>query len=244
MTLATGPDHERWEDASAAYLLGALPPGEAEGYAAHLAVCAACRAELEDLEPAAAALPASVPPVPVPAAVGERVMAEVRREAQLLAAAGDAADRAPGRRRPRARRAWWRWPVPALAAAALLVGLAVGLGAAGVIGSSDSEHTVEMAATGAARDAHARLIMDGDRAELVADHLPAPSGGRVYQIWLKPRGGAPRPTQSLFVPRSDGHATVAVPRSAANMEAVLVTAEPDGGSPAPTSAPVLSASLS
>jgi anti-sigma-K factor RskA len=169
-------------------------------------------------------------------------MAEVRREAQLLAAAGDAADRAPARR-SRSRRAWWRWPVPALAAAALLVGLAVGLGATGVIGPGPKEKTVELAATGPAAGAHVRLVMKGDRNELVADHLPPPSGGKVYQVWLKPRGRAPEPTQSLFVPRADGHATVSVPADAADMEAVLVTAEPGGGSPAPTSPPVLSAEM-
>jgi hypothetical protein len=176
----------------------------------------------------------------VPAAIGERVMAEVRREAQLLGAAGAGADRAPAPR-PR-RRAWWRWPVPARAAAALLLGLVVGLGAAGVIGGGDAGQTIAMTATGPARGAHAHLLLDGS-ATLEADHLPAPGSGRVYQVWLKPAGGAPEPTKSLFVPRADGDATVAVPAEAAHMEAVLVTAEPDGGSPQPTSDPVLAATM-
>jgi anti-sigma-K factor RskA len=240
MTRTTGPDHERWEDAAGAYLLGALAPDEAEAYAAHLADCATCRAEVDELEPAAALLPASVAPVAVPAAVGARVMAEVRREAELLAASGAGADRAPA---PRARRARLRWRVPALALATLLVGLAIGLGATGVLSGSKTT-TVQMAATGAATGAHAKLVLAGDRATLEADHLPAPSGGRVYQVWLKPRGGAPEPTRSLFVPRSDGRATVAVPAAAKDMEAVLVTAEPGGGSRAPTSPPVLSGSMS
>jgi anti-sigma-K factor RskA len=238
MTTRTGPGHDRWEDASGAYLLGALPDDEAEAYAAHLEVCPACRAEVEELEPAAAALPASVVPMPVPAAVGERVMAEVRREAQLLAAAGADADRVP---EPRTRRAWWRWPVPALAAAALLLGLAVGLGAADVIGG-DGEKTIALTASGAARGAHAHLVIDG-RATLVADHLPRPGAGRVYQVWLKPHGGDPQPTTSLFVPRAGGEATVAVPAEAKDMEAVMVTAEPDGGSSRPTSQPVLTATM-
>ena len=240
MTASTGPGHEQWVDASGAYLLGALPDDEAEAYALHLEVCPACRAELDELAPAAAALPASVPPVPVPAAIGERVMAEVRREAQLLAAAGAGADRAPAAG-PR-RRAWWRWPVPALAVAALLLGLAVGLGAAGVIGGGDAGQTIAMTASGPASGARARLVIDGS-ATLEADHLPSPGSGRVYQVWLKPAGGAPEPTKSLFVPRADGNATVAVPAEASHMEAVMVTAEPDGGSPQPTSDPVLTATL-
>jgi anti-sigma-K factor RskA len=243
MTPATGPGHQQWEDASGAYVLGALPDDEAEAYAAHLAVCPACRAEVEQLQAAAAALPASVHPVAVPVAIGERVMAEVRREAELLTAAGGGADRvAAPARAPRPRRAWWRWPVPVLAAAALLLGLAVGLGAAGVIGGG-SDHTITMTATGIARGANARLVMDG-RATLEVDHLPRPGGGRVYQVWLKPAGGEPQPTKSLFLPRADGDATVAVPADAEHMEAVMVTAEPDGGSPRPTSAPVLTATIS
>jgi hypothetical protein len=62
-------------------------------------------------------------------------------------------------------------------------------------------------------------------------------------VWLKPAHGAPQPTQSLFLPRADGNATVAVPDSAGHMAAVLVTAEPEGGSPQPTSDPVLQASM-
>jgi anti-sigma-K factor RskA len=241
VSAATGPDHERWADASGAYVLGALPEAEAHAYAAHLEACPACRAEVEELEAAAAALPASVPPVAAPPALGERVMAEVRREARLLAAAGDGADRAAAPAPRPARRAWWRWPAPALAAAALLVGIVVGLGAAGVIGGGGAK-TVAMTATGAASGAHAQLVMDGGTM-LEADHLPSPGRGRVYQVWLQPPGGTPEATTSLFVPRADGSATVAVPGAAEKMEAVMVTAEPDGGSAQPTSAPVLTAEM-
>jgi hypothetical protein len=164
MTVPTGPHHAEWVDASGSYVLGAMPDDEALAYAAHLEVCAACRAEVAELQPVAAALPASVMPVSVPAAIGERVMAEVRREAQLLAAAGEGADRVAPPARVARRRGWWRWPVPALAAAALLLGLAVGLGAAGVIGGRD-DHTVAMRATG--RHAPQGL---GDRRPCPAGH--------------------------------------------------------------------------
>ena len=40
MMQTTGPDHERWEDAAGAYLLGALPEDERDAYVAHLAACA------------------------------------------------------------------------------------------------------------------------------------------------------------------------------------------------------------
>jgi anti-sigma-K factor RskA len=85
--------------------------------------------------------------------------------------------------------------------------------------------------------------MGHGRATLEADHLPMPGAGRVYQVWLQPVGGAPQPTKSLFLPRTDGDASVAVPPEAKDMKAVLVTSEPDGGSPQPTTAPVLSAEI-
>jgi anti-sigma-K factor RskA len=103
--------------------------------------------------------------------------------------------------------------------------------------------TVDLAATGAASAAHAHLTIEDGRATITADHLPQPPKGRVYQVWLKPRDGRPQPTSSLFVPRADGTAEVAVPATAADMDLVLVSTEPPGGSPAPTTAPVLTAKI-
>jgi anti-sigma-K factor RskA len=242
VTPATGPDHARWADSTGAYVLGALAPEEADGFALHLAGCPACRAEVDELAVAVAALPESVAPAPAPPELRERLMADVRREASLLAAAGGAADRAPAPRRPRRERWWAGWRVPALAAAALLVGLVAGLGAAGVLGGGP--RTVPVAAEGAAAGAHARLVLDDGHAVLEADHLPPPPGGRVYQVWIKPHGAPPQPTPALFVPRADGSTSVAVPGDAAGAEAVMVTAEPPGGSAAPTSPPVLTATVS
>jgi Anti-sigma-K factor rskA, C-terminal len=243
MSLPFGPDHDRWADASGSYVLGAMPDAEAVGFVAHLQLCAACRAEVAELEPAANVLPASVTPVAAPATIGDRVMADVRREAQLLAAAGEGADRAPDAPPARARRAWYRWPAPALVAAALLVGLVVGLGVSGVIGGSDTR-TITATASGAAAGTQARLIMDDGRAILTVSHMPQPGAGKVYEVWLKPSGGEPQPTQSLFSPRANGNASVAVPAAASQMESVLVTVEPDGGSDQPTGPPVLSARVS
>jgi hypothetical protein len=63
-------------------------------------------------------------------------------------------------------------------------------------------------------------------------------------VWLLRRGAAaPSPTDALFsVSRRGGSGRVALP-SVRGVEAVLVTAEPDGGSSAPTSQPFINASL-
>jgi hypothetical protein len=130
--------------------------------------------------------------------------------------------------------------LPALAAAALAIGLVVGIAVAGGGGAK----TYQVATAGAARDARATLTVDGDHTTLEAHGLPEPPAGRVYQVWLKPHGGAPEPTDALFVPRSDGSAMVAVPGHVSAMEAVMVSVEPRGGSEAPTTPPVLTAEMS
>jgi hypothetical protein len=48
---------------------------------------------------------------------------------------------------------------------------------------------------------------------------------------------------SLFVPRANRSADAAVPDGLDGAQAVLVTKEPRGGSPQPTSSPVLSVQL-
>ena len=73
--------------------------------------------------------------------------------------------------------------------------------------------------------------------------LPAPPQGKVYEVWLLRRGAAaPSPTDALFSVSTRGSGRVALP-SVRGVEQVLVTAEPDGGSQAPTSQPFISATL-
>jgi anti-sigma-K factor RskA len=248
--MTTGPGHDRWADAVGAYALGALPEDERAGFEVHAEACADCRAELDELRMATEALPASAVPMRPPAALKARIMAEVEREAALLAAAGPQADRPPLRepseRRSRSRwRGWFQLPtgaVAALACAALLIGL--GAGALLFGSSSDGAHTVQFSMDRAqAPTAVAELDVSNDNAVLVARGLPAPSKGRVYQVWLKRPGHAPEPTAALFSPRKDGSATASVPGSLKGVEAVMVSAEPPGGSPAPTSAPILTANM-
>ena len=50
-------------------------------------------------------------------------------------------------------------------------------------------------------------------------------------MWLKRDGHAPEPTAALFVPSRDGAATASVPGSLEGIDQVMVTDEPDGGSP-------------
>jgi hypothetical protein len=74
--------------------------------------------------------------------------------------------------------------------------------------------------------------------------MPAPPEGKVYEVWLMPKGSTtPEPTSVLFKPTADGSVEAKIPGSMADVHQVLVTAEPEGGSAMPTSDPVLSATL-
>jgi anti-sigma-K factor RskA len=229
----TGPDHERWQDTTGAYVLGALDEPERDSFEDHLAVCAACREEVEQLLPAADALPISVDPMAPPPALKARIMAEVEREAALLAAAGPEADRPPAAARRR-RLPSLRIPrlVPvAVAAVLLVVGVGIGIGVTRL--GSGSERTVT-AQVSDAPGASVQVEINGDEGRLMARRLPAPPSGRVYQVWLKRAGHAPEPTAALFTPSREGAATASVPGSMKGVDEVMVTDEPEGGSPQPT----------
>jgi hypothetical protein len=88
----------------------------------------------------------------------------------------------------------------------------------------------------------AELDVSHGNAVLVARGLPEPKRGRVYQVWLKRDGHAPEPTAALFTPRRDGSATANV-GDVNGVDKVMVSSEPRGGSPAPTTAPILVATV-
>jgi anti-sigma factor RsiW len=251
---------ERRDDAGA-WVLGALPEDEHERFAAHLAGCAICRREVAELQMVADTLPLAAPQVAPPPELKERIMAAVRAEAAVLAAAGpeadvaaipeapEAAPAAPARRprpeRSKRERGWWRRPLlalrplPAAALAAVLIALGVGAGVLLSGGGGESARTVQAQVVApSAPSARASLTVSGDHATLSVSGFPAPPSGRVYQVWVKRPGRDPAPTNALFSVR-DGRATVEVPGSMRGVDQVLVTDEPDGGSRKPTRSPVI-----
>jgi anti-sigma factor RsiW len=252
-------------DDAGAWVLGALPEDEQERFAAHLADCATCRREVAELQMVADTLPLAAVQVAPPPELRDRIMSAVRAETDAVAPTGPYADVAApeahageaaepaaapaapaGRERPKKpkrERGWWKrpflslGPVPAAAAAAVLIALGVAGGV--LLSNGTSERTVQaQVATPSAPTARASLTVEGDQATLNVRNFPAPPEGRVYQVWLKRPGRDPDPTNALFDVR-DGSATVDVPGGVKGVEQVLVTDEPDGGSPAPTREPVV-----
>jgi anti-sigma-K factor RskA len=225
-------DHERWEDTAGAYVLGAMTAAERHEFELHLETCAACREEIDELRPAAEALPIASPPMQPPAALKDRIMAEVEREAALLASAGADADRPRPAKQRRRRLSGWR--LAPVAAGLLIAGVLAG---AALTGADSRTYAFE--------GQSARLEVEGDRATLVADDLPAPPEGRVYEVWVMPKGSdVPQPTPVLFTPRGDGSAVAAIPGSVDDIDQVLVTDEPFEGSDEPTGELLMAAELS
>jgi anti-sigma-K factor RskA len=227
------------EDA-AAYVLGALTEQEATAFAAHLRECGRCREEVAALQPVADALPATVAQRSAPPELRGRVLGTVRAEAELRDAS--AARGAPSARR-RARRLWsdsasrGRGLALGALAAAVLAALAV-LALSGGGGSG----TKVVSAQVSIPTARASLHVSGGRGQLQVEGMPQTPPGRVYEVWVE-KAGAAQPTDALFSVTSAGRASVGVPGSLDGVTAVMVTAEPKGGSPHPTRPPVIVARL-
>ena len=234
-------------DDAGSYVLHALPDDEHARFEAHLATCAECQREVADLQVAADTLPLAAVQVDPPPELRERIMTIVRSEAELLAAAGARADEpaaAPAAKAPRRRRRWALSlrPLPAAMAASALVAAGV-IGGIVLTGGNDTKTvtgTVQIASAPAAR---ASLQLSDDATKLQVRRMPPPPAGKVYQVWLKRPNQDPAPTTALFRTDSSGSADIEIQRGRLKgVDQVLVTAEPDGGSMKPTSAPVIVAS--
>ncbi len=83
------------------------------------------------------------------------------------------------------------------------------------------------------------LVNPRDGVLLMASNLPVLPAGRTYQLWLIPKGGAPQ-SAGLFKSLANGTALYARPGAvAADTSAVAVSVEPEAGSTAPTTTPII-----
>lgn len=226
----TPDQHDCGADA-AAYAMGALEPAEAEAFRRHLETCAVCAEEVASFESVVRAMPMASPQYRVPDGLRRRVMREVR---------GDRAGSRSPRGAARTPSRIVSVPRPALAIACALVLAAVVVGVAELGGQGSPARTRVFAAS----VGKAVVRVSGGRAELIVKHLPQPGAGKIYEVWLQHGAHAPLPTKALFGVDNAGHGDVIVPGSVRGVTALLVTSEPAGGTSAPTSKPVIVASLS
>jgi anti-sigma-K factor RskA len=234
--------HARWSEDVAAYLLGALDPEEMTEFERHLEGCERCRSEMRWLTAAVEALPEAVERQQPPPRVRERVMTEVRADAR--AAGVDPAAAEGGVRRRLA--AWlgrgsgslgWR-PVAGIAALALVLVAFVGYEIGNVGGGTNTDTVV----AGHAPGITAKVVRSGDNGELHLANVHQLPENRVLEAWLQ-RDGEVEPVKELFVPDGEGNASTTL-GNIGEVEAVLVTTEPAGGSKAPTSTPIVNVPLS
>ena len=83
------------------------------------------------------------------------------------------------------------------------------------------------------------VVTHGGKLYVAMQDLPPPPKGKVYQAWTLAKGAKDMAPSVTFVPDSHGVAIVSLPVDARLTNTVAVSIEPEGGSKAPTSKPVL-----
>ncbi len=232
--------HDHWREDAAAYLLGALEPEQEAAVERHAEECERCRRELRWLTPAVDALPGGVERVAPPPELRSRLLNEVRADAAEAHGAGGAGVR--GR-----VGAWLRRhgsgpmglrPAAGIAAlvlvAAAVAGYAIG---GGMDGGSEEGGGASTIAAGKAPGITAEMVDEGGSGTLRLANLHQLPDDKVLEAWVQ-REGEVEAVQALFVPDHEGRASTQLPRME-GVEAVMVTAEPKGGSESPTSQPLI-----
>ena len=249
------PYHDMLDDV-ALYALGTLPPAGARRVRDHMATCTECRAEYAALAPAAAAVGLSAETqgdltICPSTLLKPRVMREIRKTAT----------KAPALRTPSRVPVW---PAYLVAAACFAIAIVTSLYnltltsqlrdvqnklAASTTRSSqlasnlaDERSTIsEIMSTESKHftGTDGEVVTHGGKLYVAMHDLPPAPQGKVYQAWTLAKGAKDMAPSVTFVPDSRGVAIVALPVDARLTNVVAVSVEPEGGSKAPTSKPVL-----
>lgn len=242
-----------------AYALNALEETERREFEAHLAECPACAREVDELSATAARL-ALAAAVPAPDRLRQRVRAQVATTRQEPPSVPPVPLRVPARHRPGG------WMVRLTAAVAAVAAVAAGVLGVAV---TRSEHERDLAhaelarlqaqyeplarlaaapdaraATGSGVGGGTAFVLTShalDQAVLVTSDLPTPPSGHAYQAWLIGTGRPPR-SIGLVPPAEPTGPTAAAPLVFTGLDGAAeigLTVEPAGGSPQPTTAPVV-----
>ncbi|WP_419993697.1 anti-sigma factor domain-containing protein [Streptomyces boninensis] len=242
----------------APYALNALPPREHRRVERHIAWCGDCRERVEALAMDSARLGLAVAAVPPPA-LRDRVLTAVRTMEQERPEPG-VPQRKPGPAAGPAsagRPNWGLRLAVAGAALALVAAALLGVQLTRVTGDLDTERTraegVERVL--AAPDAAASTARDDDgrvlgavvsrglgRAVVSVSGFPDAEPGRDYQLWaMDDRSGNSVRSAGLLPDGTDGPAVDHA--IGPQVRYLSVTSEPDGGSPRPTTKPLVQLAL-
>lgn len=248
--------HEEYSDDLALYALDALRGEDRVALEAHLASCAACRLELEQLRGDAALLALSATGARPPQRARQRLLQAVANEPRV-----QQPERTSPRRSPRT--SWWGalgWA----AAVALLV-LAASLWkenaalrqtlasansragqssreiealrkiAAPILEPEAQRVTLVAAKTPPQPQGKAFYLKNRGSLVFLANNMPALPARKAYELWLIPVSGSPIPA-GTFKPDAQGSASVVNPPLPAGTQAkaFAITVENETGSSTPT----------
>jgi anti-sigma-K factor RskA len=241
----------------AGYALHALSPEETAAVEEYLATHVEAADDVAALKEAAAMLPYSLPPVTPSPQLRLRLMADVYREALDEAGEQPPAPQPIPIARARTRRGGgFVWPF----AAVILLVLSLGFGSWAVALNRDlsgkdrviatqssaiaaASTTIPLSATSANVPAHGEVLRlaTNQAAVLTISGLPTLSNGKVYEVWFI--AGATPVGAGLFSPNPDGSWSGLVHGDVTSAQAIAISVEPSGGSPAPTGDIVAKGSL-
>jgi anti-sigma-K factor RskA len=246
--------HEQYGEDLALHALNALEGADRVALEKHLATCAECRLELEQLRGDGALLAMSTMGPKPPRRSRERLLAAVAQEAAS----------APSRSiQERSGTPWWGWLGWAATAAALLFAVSLwrensalkqsvaSLGSEGaqttreledlrrivapIVSPEAQRVTLVSAKTPPQPQGKAFYLRNRSSLLFVANNMPVLPPQKAYELWLIPTQGAPIPA-GVFKPDAHGSATVVNPPLPAGTEAkaFAITIENEAGSPTPT----------
>jgi anti-sigma-K factor RskA len=234
--------HDEMNELYELYVLGALEPAEAAEIDEHVRTqCEHCISHISDATLVAASLSGVADLQKPPARLRQRVIASVKPE--------------------RAKNRGWFWAVAGLSAAcAGLIALAVNTASSvntyrdqiSVLTAERSQlrEAVEILSRSETRtvqfgqadnQAHGRVFVNRNRGLVfVGSQLPQLAANRTFQLWLIPAAGAPPQSAGVFKPNAAGDfVNVRTTPIGTGVQAIAVSVEPNGGSPAPTTTPIL-----
>ncbi|MFZ0666413.1 MAG: anti-sigma factor [Acidimicrobiales bacterium] len=233
--------HDELRSLLAASAVNALPPEEEEELDLHLESCAHCRTELTEYQESASLL--ARPTLDPPAGLWDEIASSIGKPPSQEM---PVSIRRAVRRRNKWAQGWTAIATGAVAAAIVLAVWAVDLhgqvgrlqnasisselsGAVANAMTSPGHHSVDLRGSSGVALANAVITTNGT-AFLVPKDLPRLSPGSTYQLWAETNSGA----VSLGVLGADPG--ISVFRFEHQMTALMLTAEPSGGVPAPTTA--------
>jgi anti-sigma-K factor RskA len=248
--------HEQFAEDLSLYALGALQGPERRAIEKHLEECSACRQELGKLQGDLALLAFSVSGPRPPA----------RSRARLLAAIAE--NPRVSRPSKRAGWMWWNMLGWAAAAAVIILGVLLRqqnsdlrrhvtelemslskqdqqlLEAKQLLSAMTSPEAVHFTLVSgrpsSQPEGKAIYLRGSGTLVFLASNLPAIPSQKAYELWLIPTTGSPIPA-GLFKPDARGAAAIIHPPLPLGVEAkaFAVTLEPEAGSSAPTSQPIM-----